>query len=248
MSTSADKTAISMDENDVLFVLMPVDQTSDLPALAVRQGVSTIGSTEDNTLVLNEEGIEPYHCSISVEETKVLIEAHGSQTQVNQNSIEKAELKVGDLLTLGSIEFSVVSNEVFLQNGSTASLVINTPAGTPSASDPENEPAIQLNLDELLSPEELFGASKGPADLDVPSLPDLDAIANLPEMDDTEDLHGVDEDLLASIMASPDLEEPEVPELEATFAEGTGFQVTSRLGLLEAITGKSNAEEKALAQ
>ncbi|MCA9038754.1 MAG: FHA domain-containing protein [Planctomycetaceae bacterium] len=245
MSNRSDNSDFSMEDNDVVLVLMPVDHSSDIPALAARQGVSTIGSTDDNTLVVQAKGIEPYHCSILVEDSKVLVEAHGSQTMINQNSIEKAELKVGDVLTLGSVEFSVVSNEEFLENGNTASLVINSPEGFEH--DSAEELAEDLSLDGLLSPEELFGTATD--EPEIPTGVNLSEQASAVEPadeDSTENDLEIDENLLASILTDAEEEETAHSDLDGETEADLEAKLLADLNLLDEASSSSTEEEAPL--
>ncbi len=71
--------------------------------------VMKVGSSKSNELILTEEGIEPLHCYIHINQNLIEIEPIGNnEVYINELLLKKkTALKVGDITRIGSQEFSV---------------------------------------------------------------------------------------------------------------------------------------------
>jgi hypothetical protein len=68
-----------------------------------------IGSSEDCDVVLRHPSIDPLHCGLILENGAVYVWDLGSQAGIKLNSVPTAEgkLKVGDVMTLGTVDLRV---------------------------------------------------------------------------------------------------------------------------------------------
>jgi len=68
-----------------------------------------IGSSEDCDVILRDPSIDPLHCGVILEKGSVLVWDLGAQTgvKVNGHPITQDILKVGDVMTLGTVELRV---------------------------------------------------------------------------------------------------------------------------------------------
>jgi hypothetical protein len=68
-----------------------------------------IGSSEDADVRLNESSVDPLHCGVILEKGSVLVWDLGAQSGVRLNGspITQDILKVGDVMTLGTVELRV---------------------------------------------------------------------------------------------------------------------------------------------
>lgn len=71
--------------------------------------IMKVGSSKSNELILTEEGIEPLHCYIHINQNLIEIEPIGTnQVYINEVLLKKkTALKVGDTTRIGSQEFTV---------------------------------------------------------------------------------------------------------------------------------------------
>lgn len=81
----------------------------------------TIGSSDDATFRIVRQGVEPVHCQVLRGEGGVVIRRLSENTFLNGELFETASLEPGDILTIGPIDFEVLSNspqsEVVRQDG-----------------------------------------------------------------------------------------------------------------------------------
>ncbi|WP_208821712.1 adenylate/guanylate cyclase domain-containing protein [Tolypothrix sp. PCC 7910] len=73
-------------------------------------GMNTIGRSGDNTIVIGDESLSRYHAEITIAEDRITIKDLQSlnHTFVNEAKIEQYELKDGDLIYCGNVEFKFV--------------------------------------------------------------------------------------------------------------------------------------------
>jgi len=71
-----------------------------------------IGSSEECDVILHHPSIDPLHCGVILEKGSVFVWDLGSQSGVRLNGhpIEQGPLKVGDVMTLGALDFHVRFN------------------------------------------------------------------------------------------------------------------------------------------
>jgi pSer/pThr/pTyr-binding forkhead associated (FHA) protein len=71
--------------------------------------VMKVGSSKSNELILTEEGIEPLHCYIHINQNLIEIEPIGTnEVYINEVLLKKkTALKVGDVTRIGTQEFTV---------------------------------------------------------------------------------------------------------------------------------------------
>jgi pSer/pThr/pTyr-binding forkhead associated (FHA) protein len=71
--------------------------------------VMKVGSSKTNELILTEEGIEPLHCYIHINQNQIEIEPIGNnEVYINEVLLKKkTPLKIGDITRIGSQEFTV---------------------------------------------------------------------------------------------------------------------------------------------
>jgi chromosome segregation ATPase len=107
MLTIAKPPGMSPETEARLLVLEPVRWAFDWPTLLLTPGRHTLGSAEDCTTCLRMEGVEPRHCLIDVRPHRAILEADSLQTWHNDAPVKRVDLRAGDWLTLGSLEFRV---------------------------------------------------------------------------------------------------------------------------------------------
>ncbi len=73
-------------------------------------GINTIGRSGDNTIVIADESLSRYHAEITIAENQITIKDLQSlnHTFVNKVKIAQSELKDGDLIDCGNVEFKIV--------------------------------------------------------------------------------------------------------------------------------------------
>ncbi len=70
----------------------------------------TIGSSDEATFRIVRQGVEPVHCQVLRGEGGVVIRRLSENTFLNGELFETASLEPGDILTIGPIDFEVLSN------------------------------------------------------------------------------------------------------------------------------------------
>src|SRR5690242_15684576 len=73
--------------------------------IALRPGVSTIGSSEESGFIINHPSISPQHCEILVSDSGVLLRDIGSKsgTFVNGSPVREIWLQSGQHIQIGAI-------------------------------------------------------------------------------------------------------------------------------------------------
>ena len=75
----------------------------------LKEGVTRVGRNPANEIIINDASVSSFHCELSAAEIGVGVKDLGSTngTFVNLKPVAKAMLQNGDVLTLGSVDFSV---------------------------------------------------------------------------------------------------------------------------------------------
>lgn len=91
-------------------MLKIVNHSSDRPPIWVLDKSFTIGSSEDNNLILDEPSVNPQHAKIVKQDGTYLIKDMGSQsgTYVNKRRVNQIELHSKDKLHIGDVELEVL--------------------------------------------------------------------------------------------------------------------------------------------
>lgn len=73
-------------------------------------GMNTIGRSGDNTIVIGDESLSRYHAEITIADDRITIKDLQSlnHTFVNEVKIDQYELKDGDSIYCGNVEFKFV--------------------------------------------------------------------------------------------------------------------------------------------
>lgn len=84
----------------------------------VDNGVTGIGSAQDNALRLEESGIKPWHARLVVDKRGMILEVLDTEARVHVNArpvVEKALLRLGDVINLDAVAVTLKpdSDEVF---------------------------------------------------------------------------------------------------------------------------------------
>lgn len=113
-----------------------VGKEVDLPL-----GTYVMGSQPPSSLLVNEQGVAPQHLTISVTSTGVSIrDTSGNGFEVNGGSCKQAQVRPGDILTVGCFGFQMVNPALAAASGSRA-----TRTGLP-AKFMQLDPAIRVTL------------------------------------------------------------------------------------------------------
>jgi class 3 adenylate cyclase/pSer/pThr/pTyr-binding forkhead associated (FHA) protein len=103
-------------------------------AYQLKFGINTIGRSGDNTIVIADESLSRYHAEITIAENRIIIKDLQSlnHTFVNKVKIAEYELKDGDLIDCGNVEFKLVQTN---QSTAIAADKVNYPQETVSEQD-----------------------------------------------------------------------------------------------------------------
>jgi pSer/pThr/pTyr-binding forkhead associated (FHA) protein len=90
-----------------LLALKPAEWLTGLDTVLLTPGRHTIGSDADCTVVLNSAGVRPQHCLIVVGPKRTALKAWDAFTWLNEAPVNESELKPGDRIAIGPVEFIV---------------------------------------------------------------------------------------------------------------------------------------------
>jgi pSer/pThr/pTyr-binding forkhead associated (FHA) protein len=104
----------------------------------VAPGDTTVGSAQDNAVVLPGAGVAAHHASVTVRDRSFVLNVldTAARTHVNARPVrEKALLRMGDIVSLDTVQFMLKPDR---------DEVIRTkvPAENPNAVDPDNDPNV----------------------------------------------------------------------------------------------------------
>lgn len=85
------------------------DPKTNTIIIELKEGVTSIRRSHDNTIVLHSSMISRYHAEIKVEGDRITLMALG-KTSVNDVKIRNCSLQDGDQLELGPLVYKVVSD------------------------------------------------------------------------------------------------------------------------------------------
>ncbi|BAY61275.1 adenylate cyclase [Calothrix brevissima NIES-22] len=121
-----------------MFYLIYAPNTTQEKIHQLMFGVNTIGRSTDNTIALADESLSRYHAEITVTNERLVIKDLQSlnHTFVNKAKINQCELKNGDLISCGNVEFK------FFQKVDTTPKTINPPASLQPVGDVKEEAPI----------------------------------------------------------------------------------------------------------
>lgn len=82
----------------------------------LRFGLNRVGRNPENDVVISEGSISSFHCELGLSEIALAVRDLGSTNGsfINQQKIMKGVVQPGDVLTLGSVDFSVELPEVHI--------------------------------------------------------------------------------------------------------------------------------------
>eukprot|EP00913_Durusdinium_trenchii_P008986 g8452.t1 len=89
------------------FVLEPLLSDSGIEPIVLRPGTVSIGASGDCALPINIPGIAPRHGTIVTEGKRTVIRSEDSRTWLNDGPVTEAQLRAGDRLAIGPLEFRV---------------------------------------------------------------------------------------------------------------------------------------------
>ncbi len=90
-----------------LLALEPVRRQYRMPAILLVPGQVTLGSAGDCTISLKAEGVMPRHCLIESNAKRTVLFAENARTWHNDGPVRETDLRPGDRLAIGPVEFRV---------------------------------------------------------------------------------------------------------------------------------------------
>jgi hypothetical protein len=78
-----------------------------LPSLFLSPGQITLGSADDCAIRLSGDGVMPHHCRIESSPEGTFLFAENARTWHNEGPVKETELRPGDRLAIGPVEFHV---------------------------------------------------------------------------------------------------------------------------------------------
>ena len=88
-------------------LVLVAEPSLGLDPVALESGRWTIGSCDDNRIVVSGSGISAQHCLILVVGDQLLLKSWSEQTRVNGSPQREGYLRDGDVLTLGNADFQI---------------------------------------------------------------------------------------------------------------------------------------------
>jgi pSer/pThr/pTyr-binding forkhead associated (FHA) protein len=76
-------------------------------SIALSSGRWTVGSSDENRIVVREPGIADQHCLLLVTGEQILMKSWSGQTRVNGRPQQEAYVRAGDVLTFGDADFQI---------------------------------------------------------------------------------------------------------------------------------------------
>lgn len=97
---------------EIVPYLMQNPEASNPEIYELRYGLNTIGREIDNTIVVIHKSLSRYHAQVISTDEGVTIRDLDSRnhTFVNEEKVEQSELKDGDLIRCGSVDFTFLDN------------------------------------------------------------------------------------------------------------------------------------------
>lgn len=130
--------------------LEPLHQGGGIETMWFGPGRHVIGSSADCSHSLRNDGVQPRHCEIRIEAGHVTLRALDFRTWLNNGPVRQAELRSGDRLIVGPLEFRVS----FDANAPTVSPTIEQrPIAAPVVAAPPVSAAVQSPAPVIASPD-----------------------------------------------------------------------------------------------
>jgi pSer/pThr/pTyr-binding forkhead associated (FHA) protein len=85
--------------------LEPVRHSHGVETLWLRPGQNVIGSSSECSHVLRANGVQPRHCEIRIDSGRATLRALDFRTWLNNGPVRQVDLRIGDRLTVGPLEF-----------------------------------------------------------------------------------------------------------------------------------------------
>ncbi|MEM8864915.1 MAG: hypothetical protein AAGF31_05145 [Planctomycetota bacterium] len=123
-----------------------VSGAQNAPAAPLAAGATTIGGGPRCSLRVKGEGVQPLHCVISPSADGLVVRRWAIDTKLNGDDFSESPLKLGDRLTVGSVEMVVTAPDDFVSAS-------DTPAEDLAEKQVETEPPqTTSSLGELAAP------------------------------------------------------------------------------------------------